>query len=288
MCGCSLPQQSAGVRFIVIGDWGRQGKEGQKETAEQMGKTAAGMDADFIISTGDNFYDNGVLSTNDTLWKKSFEDIYTSPALMKPWYVVLGNHDYRGDVSAQISYTQISSRWKMFNRYFVVDTSLHDVKIRLVCIDTSPLIKQYYQNQKYKASVEGQDTASQWRWLDSILLSSTADWTIVVGHHPVYSAGTKHGNTVELIERLKPLLEKNQVRAYFAGHEHDLQHLKGGEVNYFISGAGSALRPSGKNEWSLFSQSVNGFLTVSVTKTLMNAAFINLHGDTIYTTVIHR
>lgn len=42
--------------------------------------------------------------------------------------------------------------------------------------------------------------------LEKNLNQSTAKWKIVLGHHPVYSYG-EHGNTAELIEGLKPILE---------------------------------------------------------------------------------
>ena len=59
---------------------------------------------------------------------------------------------------------------------------------------------------------------------------------------------------VELVARLKPLLEKYGVQAYLAGHEHDLQYLRdAGPVHYFVSGAGSEVRGTGKNEHTIFS-----------------------------------
>ena len=51
------------LHFIVIGDWGT-GRRHQKEIAEAMGKFCQGNKCDFIISTGDNFYDVSRLSEN--------------------------------------------------------------------------------------------------------------------------------------------------------------------------------------------------------------------------------
>ncbi|HBB75469.1 MAG TPA: hypothetical protein DC048_13595, partial [Planctomycetaceae bacterium] len=50
-------------------------------------------------------------------------------------------------------------------------------------------------------------------------------FTMVVGHHPVYSNG-KHGDTEYLIRDWAPLLERHKVHVYLAGHDHDLQHLE--------------------------------------------------------------
>jgi len=54
------------LRFIVFGDWGRNGEDNQME---------------FIVSTGDNFYPNGVRSTRDHNWLASYENIYTAHSL---------------------------------------------------------------------------------------------------------------------------------------------------------------------------------------------------------------
>ena len=47
------------VSFIVIGDWGRRGNYNQSECAASMAKVAAKMEGVKVISTGDNFYNNG-------------------------------------------------------------------------------------------------------------------------------------------------------------------------------------------------------------------------------------
>ncbi|KIY93594.1 hypothetical protein MNEG_14369, partial [Monoraphidium neglectum] len=43
--------------FFVIGDWGRMGNGDQRQAAKMMADVAACMRPDFVISTGDNFYD---------------------------------------------------------------------------------------------------------------------------------------------------------------------------------------------------------------------------------------
>ena len=55
-----------------------------------MGVVGQKMDIDFVISTGDNIYDDGIANTSDPLFKESFSNIYTAKSLQKPWY--LGNY----------------------------------------------------------------------------------------------------------------------------------------------------------------------------------------------------
>lgn len=52
----------------------------------QMGIAGEKIDIDFIISTGDNFYEDGLTGVNDPAFKESFINIYTAPSLQKQWY----------------------------------------------------------------------------------------------------------------------------------------------------------------------------------------------------------
>ncbi|XWS50873.1 hypothetical protein CRYUN_Cryun12cG0127000 [Craigia yunnanensis] len=63
----------------------------------------------------------GWLSPYDPEFKDSFTKIYTANSLQKEWYIVLGNHDYKGDVQAQLSpiLRKIDSRW-LCQRSFIV------------------------------------------------------------------------------------------------------------------------------------------------------------------------
>ena len=99
---CFAAPPPKALSFLVLGDWGRGGADLQREVAGQMAKAAASYGAQFVISTGDNFYEAGVASVNSPQWRKSFEDIYTQPELQVPWYPTVGNHDHRGNVQAQV------------------------------------------------------------------------------------------------------------------------------------------------------------------------------------------
>src|ERR1700685_2934476 len=76
-----LPPASDGLNFLVFGDWGRRGERDQVEVAEQMAKAAGEVQPRFIVSVGDNFYENGVQSVDDPHWQKSFEQVYHDRAL---------------------------------------------------------------------------------------------------------------------------------------------------------------------------------------------------------------
>jgi predicted MPP superfamily phosphohydrolase len=260
--------------FYVIGDWGRKGKYHQRQVAKAMDKCAAEVKPEYIISTGDNFYTFGVKSTKDKLWKKSYEDIYNGTNIKNiDWYPVLGNHDHYGNETAEIEYSKINSHWKMPSAYYAVQFNSNNTSVFFVFTNTEPLA--HYNNA---------ETEAQWKWVDSSLSASTANWKFVIGHHPVYSSNPMHGNTPALIDKLKPLLEKYNVQAYFAGHDHDLQHQQpqGSKVDYFVSGAGSELRPSASYQHTKFAQSTAGFAIVALTAEKMFLYFIDEEGNVIY------
>ncbi len=278
-----------GYHFYAIGDWGRSGQFKQKELAETMELAATEVEPEFIISTGDNFYPNGVSSVDDTQWNSSFESVYSGHHLHCDWHVILGNHDYRGNAQAQIEYSDISRRWNMPSRYYTFDKRADDgTKISFVFIDTSPFELKYYRQEKYKA-VWRQDTTRQLAWMDSVLAASEANWKIVVGHHPLYSGGKRLHLTEDVKKQLEPVLKRHQVDFYICGHEHDLQHIKAkGPTHYVVSGAGSEVRPTGKMEASLFAESVQGFAAFSITKAAAQLQFMDFQGKVIYTTLIKK
>jgi len=51
-----------------------------------MGIVGEKLNIDFVISTGDNFYEDGLKGVDDPAFYDSFVDIYTAPSLQKTWY----------------------------------------------------------------------------------------------------------------------------------------------------------------------------------------------------------
>ena len=138
---------SGGLNFLVFGDWGRQGEQDQVEVAGQMARTAKAINPQFVISVGDNFYEDGVRSVDDPHWQKSFEEVYRDPALQVPWHCILGNHDYRANCDAQIAYHKINPRWNMPARYYVQSHQVDALTTAdFFYLDTTPMLKSYHTN----------------------------------------------------------------------------------------------------------------------------------------------
>lgn len=51
-----------------------------------MGVIGEKLDIDFVISTGDNFYEDGLTGVDDPAFKDSFTNIYAAPSLQTQWY----------------------------------------------------------------------------------------------------------------------------------------------------------------------------------------------------------
>ena len=285
-CGqLRLKQYPDALNYLVIGDWGL-GNARQREVAAQMAKVAQQVDAKFVITTGDNFYPSGVTSEQDTLWKTVFEEVYDSRSLQVPWYPVLGNHDYGTNPDAQVKYTDVSDRWEMPSRYYSKVFSLPKdttEKIMFLFIDTAPLIPRNYGKN---LSVDGSDTTAQLKWIKKSLASVPpgVKWTFVVGHHPVYTAGERSGSSETEYTRsvLLPLFSRYKVDAYLSGHEHNLQILRRGGLNQFISGGGSDTRLINPFARRYFAKSAFGFMLFSVRKDKTIVQIINRKGRVLY------
>lgn len=280
--GLGQPASAAepeGLAFLAVGDWGRDGAFHQREVAAQMGLTAEDVRARFVISVGDNFYDDGVAGVDDPKWRSSFEDVYVARSLQAPWYVALGNHDYHGSAQAQVDYTARSARWRMPARWYSRREQAPDgATLELFVLDTSPFIRAYADGAE-NLRLEGQDPALQLAWLDAALAASRAQWKIVVGHHPIWAGG--HGGMAELQAALDPRLHRHGVQLYLNGHNHDLQHLQRDAVHYVCTGAGSRMDASCELEGSDFCSVRPGFVLASVRRTEIRLAYRDHTGATL-------
>ena len=280
------------LNFLVISDWGRDGIDdtrkkapGQVKVAKQLGATAHAISASFVVTCGDNFHGKGVSSVSDPLWGVNFENVYTDTSLMIPWYVTLGNHDYEGNVEAELDYAKTSTRWVQPARYYAFTKELPDSgEVLFLVLDSSPCVSEYVNDPQDRHHIRGQDIAAQVAWCDSVLYASKANWKLAFFHHPAYSASSTHGSTVEIQKLFVPLFERFHVTACFSGHDHDLQHSHpaNATVEYFGTGGGSETRPAGHAAFTRFSRASLGFGVVSVTQRALRFSFVSDTGVQLY------
>jgi tartrate-resistant acid phosphatase type 5 len=305
------------VNFLAVGDWGGIPfwpftTPGQKASAKGMGKVAESIDSQFVIALGDNFYFSGIDDAHSSRFKETFQDVYTASSLMKPWYAIAGNHDHKGNVSAQIEYTQFdgTGRWQFPALYHSHNFISEDetTTIDLILLDTIDLCSM---NDGLHEEEEGyfdplplrskEDAPDQWEWLENKMAASTATYLLVGGHFPVYSV-CDHGNTDTLIQHLKPMLEKYDAH-YLSGHDHCMVHVQEQDkkVNYILSGMGDTCCyeaskkdtvPEGSLKWFIAKENhghifdhdvTGGFTSFQADKDNLSVTYHDQHGHTIFT-----
>ena len=240
----------ATTKFLIVGDWGRQGGYNQSRNAAGMAKVASSLGAQFVVSTGDNFYEQGLANLTDPGFMKSFVNVYNQASLQVPWFAAVGNHDWYtpGNVSVQLdpALRAKDKRWHAFQstvKSFYASPGDPAPLLSLFFIDTSPWVTAYRAQPNSMMwswggiagvdapvaydSVPARTTFMAWEdaaagALAAQLQASNARWQIVVGHHPVYSFSGRHGSTRELA-RINGILRRAGAHGYMNGHDHNLQ-----------------------------------------------------------------
>ena len=274
------------INLFIANDLGRNGYYEQKPIAELMGKMGEEIGPEAVIAAGDVHHFEGVISTQDPLWMTNYELIYSHPELMISWFPVLGNHEYRGSTQAVLDYRNVSRRWEIGGRYYTKVYDDNGVSIRLVLIDTTPLINRYHHDSTYP-DVDSQDIDAQLKWIDETLNAAKEDWVIVVGHHPMYAQTKKDDiEQKDMQSRLLPILQryKDKVAMYVCGHIHNFQHIRRGNdgIDYVVNTSASLARKVSATEGTVFCSPSEGFSVVSATKQQLNLYMIDKTGNVIH------
>jgi hypothetical protein len=263
------------INLLVVGDTGT-GNEHQKKVAELLEKLCQRNHPAAMVLLGDNFYQHGVESTQDSLWNSRFNDIYQGECLKElPTLAILGNHDVRTNPRAQIEYTLSSSRWKMPGRTYLarfgklldiyaMDTNLADRCLGGCSID----------------QLEKQASESQ------------ARWKVLIGHHPLMTYGKYHQASWMVRWFAPDLYCRGKMSQYWAGHDHNFQHiLLPGEQTafnfrapctmeqYVIGTGGANLAEVRFGEYSRFAKSAHGAMLVKVAMGAIENYFFEIPAD---------
>lgn len=275
------------VVVYMANDLGRNGYYDQKPIAELMGNMAETLGPECVVAAGDVHHFEGVASVNDPLWMTNYELIYSHPELMIAWYPLLGNHEYRGNTQAVLDYGKVSRRWEMGGRYYTRTFDEDGTTLRLIFVDTTPLISKYREESDKYPDACKQNVDEQLKWLDNTLKQAKEDWVIVVGHHPIYAETSKDDVERNDMQRvLLPVLKKyNNVSLYVCGHIHNFQHIrmKGDNIDYVVNSSGSLARKVKPIEGTVFCSPEPGFSVISATKKALNMYMIDKTGKVLHT-----
>ncbi|KAM5547133.1 hypothetical protein ABKV19_001573 [Rosa sericea] len=105
--------------------------------------------------------------------------------------------------------------------------SLFSQLIKQYCLPHYRLLRHWREQKTCAFGIAMASTSSEnlLKEVDSMLIKSSANWNIMIGHHTIRSTAL-HGHTKELVEQLLPILEANDVDLYMNGHGHCLQHIR--------------------------------------------------------------
>lgn len=260
LVSCTLMLANASkesLDFLMIGDWGGVDffpyhTPEQKAVAKSMAAWADTNQADFVLALGDNFYFEGISGdAHDDRFQKTWEDVYLKDqvSLQKPWYLLAGNHDWKGNVSAQLAFSNVNEYWNFpdYSYDFIKEWTEADGKtytVQIIMVDTVVLSGStniydhehplYFAQPTLLNSEAKLQSETTFDWIEKTMSESTADYLLVAGHYPVYSV-CEHGSTDQLVQNLKPMLEKYGAH-YLSGHDHCQEHISDNNVEYILSG----------------------------------------------------
>lgn len=256
---------AARIRVVAFGDFGTGAPE-QRAVAAAIAAQAASEPFDLGLTLGDNFYEDGLASAADPRWKSQWEEPYGRLDIR--FFATFGNHDVHSAASreAELAYSAASRSWCLPRAYYTFVAG----PVQFFALDTNAL-------------ADGAADPDQLAWLDRALTASHSPWTVVYGHHPIYSNG-HHGDSAALKSALLDLLARHHVDVYLAGHDHDMQELapeKG--VRFLVAGGGGKPpRPLTNARCRIWAEPANGFLALSADATSLAARFVGTAGQTLH------
>lgn len=218
-----------------MGDWGGlptppYSTAIERGTAKEMAKLTKMYGIQFNLALGDNFYFDGVKSVDDARFKNTFDKVFDDNVLQNtPFYLLAGNHDHNGNVSAQIAYSKKEPRWIFPDYYYKLNfkVPMSQSAVDVIMIDTVLLCGNSdhdFLGKQPKGPANQKVADDQLTWIKKQIEMSKAPYLLVAGHYPVYSIA-EHGPTDCLIDKLLPTLQQYNITAYLSGHDHNLQHL---------------------------------------------------------------
>lgn len=258
------------VSFLSFGDWG-SGTTDQRAVADAAAKYCKAQPCEFVLTLGDNFYQFGVGSTRDRKWQTYYKDVYKN--LNLPFYAVIGNHDERGSIRAQIDYGKIDPMWRMPGEYY---------SIKVPDAAATPIIEIFVINNG-----DDEFQPAEKAWLEKALSQSKATWKVLALHMPVISNGHHGDNPSGINDTLVPVI-CGKVNLVLSGHDHSFSRLRGPwgacTIDQLIIGTGGKdLRPVNTHDSRVISTgSFYGFGWFSATPDSLTFRMIKTDGSVYY------
>ena len=194
--------------LCFIGDPGTGNKD-QYAVAKAMETVGCNQ----VRVLGDIIYPKGIENEHDPKLQDAFfrpYDYYLNKNT--PFYLILGNHDYKKDKSVGRSWIKIAR--KNSNVFFPNNYYSESWKdICIFSIDTTWYDKLYF--------IERRSGQTSWFRNAMIKQKENCRFSVVLGHHPLISSGS-HGQATLLQSFFLEDEVFGKVDLYISGHEHHI------------------------------------------------------------------
>jgi tartrate-resistant acid phosphatase type 5 len=277
------------IGMLLFGDSG-DGSKAQYDVATGMWQLCERLSCGLALGLGDNIYPSGVTSVSDPQWQSKFDSPYRKfvQSAQRDFWMLVGNHDRRGSVAAQIHYSQQSPIWRMPARDYAIPRLPRWLNVYV--LDTTFIAPgadiPHFQNA-FEKNFEDQLKRA------SAHLCKRPGWRVIATHHPVVSTGARNNVFREdnLFAALSPFIEECGIHLVVSGHEHLQQHLEMDGVEYLIQGAASHTRPRVKplQHHTAISRYLGyepGFAHLTFTQEKLEIRFNDSLGKSLYSSTI--
>lgn len=194
--GATQPGSSTGTVLVVAGDIAKPELPGEHtKTAELI----AGIKPSYVLTVGDNQYDNGTISEFRSYYDKTWGRFKT---ITKP---TPGNHEWYDKLNGYKAYfgSIATPQGKPYYSYDIGD-------FHFVALDSDPLTDGI--------------TGEQLTWLRQDLARNQKACVVGYWHHPRFNSG-KYGDDKTIAPFWNELL-KVRADVVFSGHDHHYERIK--------------------------------------------------------------
>ena len=272
---------AAGFQFAVIGDYGSN-----TINERRVANLVASWEPAFVVTTGDNNYDNGAAGTIDrnigqyySQFIGNYQGQYGDGSPTNRFWPSLGNHDWRaidcdGDTcdGPYLDYFTLPGN----ERTYDVDMGL----MHLFVVDSDDAEPRGITANSTQAA-----------WLQAGLTASTACFDVVVFHNPPYSSG-RHGSNLTM----RWPFAAWGAEMVLNGHEHSYERIDAAGMPYIVNGLGGKSKykfenigtlPPGVTSLARYNAKY-GAMLVTVSESGLTSQFFNTDGTLIDTYTLNK
>lgn len=233
------------VRFVLLADSGA-GSAAQRA----IGRLLDATPFDFMLFAGDLAYEEGTASQ----LQSRFFEVYRDYLAFTPAFTAIGNHERRTRNGAPYFEAFILPGAE---RYYSFDWG----DVHIIAIDTTG------------------GYAEQVAWLEKDLAGNQLPFTIVFGHHPMYSNSIR-GPHEALRRRFWPVLAHHHVPLVVMGHEHHYERFfpRDGIIHVVSGGGGGRLTRLYSKASTVKQRTVHHYLAFEVTRDKLVMRAIDIDG----------